>query len=51
MPVAVAAYQRIEAAQAMRATDRERRDGAVIGKAMTPLATGKGLVLVLVTLQ
>ena len=36
---------------AMKATDRERRDGAVIGKAMTPLAKGKGLVLVLVTLQ
>jgi hypothetical protein len=36
---------------AMRATDRERRDGAVIGKAMSPLASGKGLVLVLVSLK
>ena len=37
---------------AMRATDRDRRDGAVIGKAMTGLAAGEhGLVLVLVSLQ
>jgi hypothetical protein len=40
------------AGHAMKASDRERRDGAVIGKAMTRLATGqKGLVLVLVNLQ
>ena len=37
---------------AMKAADAERRGGAVIGKAMTGLATGeKGLVLVLVNLQ
>lgn len=36
---------------AMRASDRERRDGAVIGKAMTELKEGTGLVLVLVNLQ
>lgn len=37
---------------AMKATDRERAHGAVIGKAMEPLASGKrGLVLVLVNLQ
>lgn len=37
---------------AMKATDRERSHGAVIGKAMEPLAAGKqGLVLVLVNLQ
>lgn len=36
---------------AMKATDAARRDGAVIGKAMSPLATGKGLVLVLVSLK
>jgi hypothetical protein len=35
----------------MKATDRERRDGAVIGKAMSALKTGKGLVLVVVNLQ
>lgn len=36
---------------AMRATDRTRSYGAVIGKAMTPLTEGRGLVLVLVNLQ
>ena len=36
---------------AMRATDHERGFGAVIGKAMTPLDEGEGLVLVLVNLQ
>jgi hypothetical protein len=36
---------------AMKATDRERRDGAVIGKAMSPLPSGRGLVLVLVSLK
>lgn len=36
---------------AMKASDRERTPGAVIGKAMTDLKKGKGLVLVLVTLQ
>jgi hypothetical protein len=36
---------------AMKATDRERRDGAVIGKAMSSLKSGKGLVLVLVSLK
>ncbi len=36
---------------AMKAADRERRDGAVIGKAMSGLKSGKGLVLVLVSLK
>ena len=36
---------------AMKATDRDRAAGAVIGKAMSPLADGTGLVLVLVSLQ
>lgn len=36
---------------AMRATDHTRAPGAVIGKAMTELKEGKGLVLVLVSLQ
>jgi hypothetical protein len=36
---------------AMKATDREKAQGAIIGKAMTGLKEGKGLVLVLVTLQ
>ncbi len=37
---------------AMKAADRERRDGAVIGKAMTGLPRGeRGLVLVLISLQ
>ncbi len=36
---------------AMKATDPARAQGAIIGKAMTGLKEGKGLVLVLVTLQ
>jgi hypothetical protein len=36
---------------AMKVTDHERARGAIIGKAMTPLAGGRGLVLVLVSLQ
>jgi hypothetical protein len=36
---------------AMRAADRERAHGAILGKAMTGLDSGRGLVLVLVTLQ
>jgi hypothetical protein len=36
----------------MKAADRERAHGAVIGKAMTALPRGeKGLVMVLVNLQ
>jgi hypothetical protein len=37
--------------QAMRAADRARAPGAVLGKAMTGLQEGSGLVLVLVNLQ
>lgn len=36
---------------AMKVTNRERAQGAIIGKAMTGLKKGRGLVLVLVTLQ
>jgi hypothetical protein len=36
---------------AMRVTDYARAHGAVLGKAMSPLKEGKGMVLVLVTLQ
>jgi len=36
---------------AMKVTSHERAMGATIGKAMSPLASGKGLVLVLVSLQ
>ncbi len=36
---------------AMKVTDHVRAQGAIIGKAMTTLAAGKGMVLVLVTLQ
>jgi hypothetical protein len=39
------------AGHAMKAADRDRADGAVIGKAMTPLDEGRGLVLVLVQPQ
>jgi hypothetical protein len=35
----------------MRASDSDRRSGAVLGKAMTSLKDGKGMVLVLVSLQ
>jgi hypothetical protein len=36
---------------AMKATDHAKAQGAIIGKAMTSLKQGQGLVLVLVTLQ
>ena len=36
---------------AMKATDRTKSHGTIIGKAMTPLEDGEGLVLVLVNLQ
>jgi hypothetical protein len=36
---------------AMKATDHNRAQGAILGKAMTGLDQGKGMVLVLVTLQ
>jgi len=36
---------------AMKATDPAKAQGAIIGKAMTELKSGRGLVLVLVTLQ
>jgi hypothetical protein len=36
---------------AMKASDREKAFGAVIGKAMQPLKQGRGLILVLVNLQ
>ena len=39
------------AGHAMKACDRERAFGAVIGKALTPLRKGAGLVDVLITLQ
>ncbi|MBK8164762.1 MAG: hypothetical protein IPK64_02240 [bacterium] len=39
------------AGHAMKALDRDRADGAVIGKAMSSLESGTGLVLVLVNLQ
>lgn len=39
------------AGHAMKASDRDRSHGAVLGKAMTSLASGTGLVLVLVSLQ
>jgi hypothetical protein len=35
----------------MKASDRTRAPGAIIGKAMTPLVSGKGMVLALVSLQ
>ena len=35
----------------MKATDADRSHGTIIGKAMTPLAEGQGLILVLVNLQ
>ena len=35
----------------MKASDRSLAQGAVIGKAMTGLDSGQGLVLVLVSLQ
>lgn len=39
------------AGHAMKVTDHTRANGAIIGKAMTRLESGKGLVLVLVSLQ
>ena len=36
---------------AMKVTDHTRGQGAILGKAMTGLSKGKGMVLVLVTLQ
>src|SRR5215472_15766605 len=36
---------------AMKVTDHFRAEGAILGKAMTGLSEGKGMVLVLVTLQ
>ncbi len=37
--------------RAMKVTNHARAQGAVIGKAMSPLSKGQGMVLVLVTLQ
>lgn len=36
---------------AMKGTDRTRMLGAVIGKALAPLDSGTGVIMVLVTLQ
>ena len=36
---------------AMKVTDHVRATGAILGKAMTSLSHGRGMVLVLVTLQ
>lgn len=36
---------------AMKATDRSRMVGAIVGKALQPLGQGSGVILVLVTLQ
>ena len=36
---------------AMKVTDHNKAQGAILGKAMSPLKSGKGMVLVLVTLQ
>jgi hypothetical protein len=38
-------------ARAMKVTDHARAQGAILGKAMTGLSEGDGMVLVLVTLQ
>ena len=35
----------------MRVSDHAKAQGAILGKAMTSLQAGKGMVLVLVTLQ
>jgi hypothetical protein len=35
----------------MKGTDRDRMLGAVIGKALEPLADGKGVIEVLVTVR
>ena len=39
------------AGHAMKVTDFHKAPGSVIGKAMTPLSKGRGLVLILVNLQ
>jgi hypothetical protein len=39
------------AGHAMKATDRSRAFGAIIGKALQPLASGTGLVRILIALQ
>jgi hypothetical protein len=39
------------AGHGMKVSDHAQAQGAIIGKAMSPLASGKGLVLVLVSLQ
>jgi hypothetical protein len=39
------------AGYAMKGTDRARMLGAVVGKAMQPMQSGKGIIEVLVTLQ
>lgn len=36
---------------AMKVTNHSKARGAIIGKALTPIASGRGLVLVLITLQ
>ena len=36
---------------AMKGTDRRRLVGAVVGKALQPLAEGSGVIQVLITLQ
>jgi len=41
----------IEPGRAMKVTDHARAAGAILGKAMTGLSEGQGMVLVLVTLQ
>ena len=40
-----------KAGRAMKGTDRSRMLGAVLGKALEPLASGEGVIQVLVTLQ
>jgi hypothetical protein len=40
-----------EAGYAMKATDRARMPGAIIGKALEPLVAGKGVINILVTLE
>jgi len=40
-----------EAGRAMKGTDRTRMMGAVVGKALQPLRSGKGVIEILVTLQ
>ena len=36
---------------AMKGTDRSRMTGAIVGKALEPLASGTGTILIAVTLQ